>query len=114
MHYEDMVMSEQEIKDGLYRIESYLVEKYKERCPVDVYTLHTGLCFSFSVSTGMRLEEATYSYPIYKLSLGQLCALAQALPDIEKSILEAEVIRASAITKTLNLIKDFESKQNGL
>lgn len=106
-----------EIKSGLHRIDSYLVEKYKHRCPEDVWTMFNGLYFRFNTHTGLRLQMSSYTtneyWGINSLNLGQLQTLAEALPKIEENILEAESRRTLGITKALDLIKNFESKQNG-
>jgi len=73
-----------EIKSGLHRIDSYLVEKYKHRCPEDVWTMFNGLYFRFNTHTGLRLQmssDTTNEYwGIKSLNLGQLQTLAEALP----------------------------------
>jgi len=111
-------MSEKEIREGLQRIDSYFVEKYKHRCPEEVHTMFNGYSYVFTPANGVRLVLATDCTTEYRaisqLSLTQLQGLAEALPRIEDNIVSAEVRRTLAITKTLDRIKKFESKQDGL
>ena len=108
-------MSNKEIIENLQRIDSYLVEKYKNKYPADVFTVYNGLYFTFNLYQGIRLLLTTSERcPISKMSLGQLSMLAEALPKIEENILAAEATRTAVTMKTLNLLRDFESKQNGM
>ncbi len=111
-------MSNKEIIENLQRIDSYLVEKYKNKCPADVFTVYNGLYFTFNLYQGIRLllttDCSSERCPLSEMSLGQLSMLAEALPKIEENILAAEATRTAVTMKTLNLLRDFESKQNGL